>query len=165
VKTSRQKDRIYLIARKILNEITPKDYQAFSVNFELAKNELTSSDQLLEWFCNNIGSNLQPKNTVAKSWQGVTPNDKCSDYFEEYLLPKISNALVLVLYNVELILEHQAIADNFFGELLRSWKQDCAKKDSWNKLRLVIVHTKDIKTYPPFDVAFVIDFSEPEAGQ
>jgi AAA-like domain len=159
VKTSRQKDRSYLIAKKIINEITPKDYQAFSVDFELAKNALTSSDRLLQWFCTQITLKLNLQNTLPESWQEAPPsNTKCSKYLEKYLLPEISNALVLVLYNVELILENQAIADNLFGELLRSWKQDFAKEDSWNKLRLVIVHSKDIKTNPPFDVAVVIDF-------
>lgn len=165
VKTSRPRNTIYLIAKKIINEITPKDYQAFSVNFQLAHNALTSSDQLLQWFCAQITLKLQIKNTLAESWQEATSsNPKCTNYFEKYLLPKISNPLVLVLYNVELICEHQAIADNFFG-LLRSWKQDFAKEDSWNKLRLVIVYSEEIKTHPPFDVGFVIDFPEPEVGQ
>lgn len=165
VKTSRPRNRIFLIAKKIISEITPKDYQAFSVNFQSANNALTSSDQLLQWFCAQITSNLQIENTLAESWQEAPPsNTKCTNYFEKYLLPKISNPLVLVLYNVEWILACQPIADNFFG-LLRFWKQDLAKEDSWNKLRLVIVHSEEIKTNPPFDVAFVINFPEPEVGQ
>ncbi len=165
VKISRPKDTIHVIARKITNEETPKEYQPYLVNFELANNELTSSDQLLKWFCKQITLLLNLENKIDRYRQEeIFSNTECSEYFEKDLLGKISNPLVLVLYNVELILKHQPIADNFFG-LLRSWKQDLAKHDSWNKLRLVIVHSEDINTHPPFNVGFVINFPEPEVGQ
>lgn len=80
---------------------------------------------------------------------------KCTNYFEKYLLPKIQTALVLVLYNVELIIEHQAIADSFFA-LLKAWRNKAANDNSWGKLRFVIVHSQDIN--PPFSVGVVIKF-------
>lgn len=134
------------------------------MNFQWANNALTNSDQLLQWFCTTITRQLKLKNTLPEPWEGVTPNDKCSNYFEIYLLPEIPTALVLVLYNVELILEHEAIADDFF-RLLVFWHNNAANKDSWKKLRLVIVHSQDIRTNREFNVGFVIDFPESEAGQ
>jgi serine/threonine-protein kinase len=61
---------------------------------------------------------------------------------------------------VELILEHQAIADNFFGGLLRFWHQNVKNEDTWKKLRLVIVHPKNISitVEPPLNVGTVIEF-------
>ncbi|MEG4242257.1 AAA-like domain-containing protein [Microcoleus sp. MON2_D6] len=166
VKIFRATDRIDLIAKKIINEETPKDYQAVSVNFQWAnKDVFTRSEKLLQWFCSKISWELKLENTLAEFGQGGKPgNTKCTNYFETYLLPKIQTTLVLVLYNVELILEHQAIADNFFG-LLRSWHESCANKDSWKKLRFVIVHSQDIITNPPLNVAVFIEFAEPEAGE
>jgi hypothetical protein len=157
VKTSRPRDTIYLIANEIIKDHTPKDYKAVRVNFQWANNDLTNSDKLLQWFCDQITSELPLQNTLAESWQGETSsNMKCTNYFEKYLLPKIPTALVLVLYNVELIIEHQAIADSFFA-LLKAWRNKAANDNSWEKVRLVIVHSQDIN--PPFSVGVVIKSS------
>ncbi|MEG3989128.1 AAA-like domain-containing protein [Microcoleus sp. S28C3] len=164
VKTSRHRDTIYLIANEIIKEHTPKDYEAVGVNFQWANAALTNSDQLWQWFCTKITRKLKLKNTLPESWEGVTPSNNCSNYFETYLLPKIPTALVLVLYNVEWILEHQAIANDFV-RLLVFWHNNAANNDSWKKLRLVIVHSQDIRTNREFNVGFVIDFPEAETGQ
>lgn len=130
----------------------PQGYQAVSVDFQANKDAFTSSDRLLWWFCNKITEELQRQNTLAEFWQGVIPaNMKCTNYFRECLLAEIQTPLVLVLYNVEFILEHQAIANNFFV-LLRAWHNKAANNNTWQKLRLVIVHSKDISTNPPFNV-------------
>ncbi|WP_223300917.1 AAA-like domain-containing protein [Oscillatoria nigro-viridis] len=152
VKTSSQMKTASLIM-KIMKEDIPQGYQAVSVDFQQAnKDAFTSSERLLQWFCTEITSKLKLTNTLAEFWQGVIPgNMKCTNYFREYLLAEIQTPLVLVLYNVEFILEHQAIANNFFG-LLRSWKHNRRNEDTLKKLRLVIVHSKDIRTDPPFNV-------------
>jgi AAA-like domain/Trypsin-like peptidase domain len=152
VKTSPEMDKASLIMQIMKKEI-PQGYQAVSVDFQQAnKDVFTKSDQLLKWLCTEITSQMQPENTLAESWRGVRfSNSKCIEYFETYLLSDIQTPLVLVLYNVELILEKQALANNFFG-LLRSWHNKAANNNSWKELRLVIVHSKDIRTDPPFNV-------------
>jgi hypothetical protein len=158
VKTSRPSNTIHLIAKEIIKEHTPKDYKAVRVNFEGANHDLTNSDKLWQWFCAQITSELQLQNTLPESWQGKTSSNlKGTDYFEEHLLSKIQTDLVLVLYNVEFILEHRAIANDFFG-WLRAWHQNIANKNSWKKLRLVIVHSKNIRTNPPLNLGVVIEF-------
>ncbi len=127
------------------------------MNFQWANNALTNSDELLQWFCDQIPSELPLQNTLAESWQGETSsNMKCTNYFEKYLLPKIPTALVLVLYNVELIIEDRASDDDFF-RLLKAWRNKAANNKTWEKLRLVIVYSQD--NNPPFSVGVVIKFS------
>ncbi|MEG3967320.1 AAA-like domain-containing protein [Microcoleus sp. T2B6] len=156
VKTSRPRATIYLIPNEIIKVHTPKNYKAVRVNFQFANNDLTNSDQLLQWFCAQITSELQLQNTLAESWQGErSSNMNCTDYFEKYLLPKIPTALVLVLYNVELILEDRASDDDFF-RLLKAWRNKAANNKTWEKLRLVIVYSQDHN--PPFSVGVVINF-------
>ncbi|WP_373693668.1 AAA-like domain-containing protein [Limnofasciculus baicalensis] len=165
VKTSPHTEKTSVIT-EIKQEI-PQGYQAVSVQFQRSNNALTSSDRLFQWFCTQITQQLQLKNTLAESWQeGISSKMNCSNYFETYLLPNIKTALVIVLYNVELILEYQAIANNFF-ELLRSWHNNAANENGWEKLRLVIVHSQDISLTGnvPFNVGVLIKFREPEAGQ
>ncbi len=153
---------------QIMNKEIPESYHTVSVDFQQTnKDVFTNSEQFLKWLCTEITSQLQLKNTLADSWQGVIfSNIKCIKYFETHLLADahIKTALVVVLYNVELILERQALANNFFG-LLRFWKHNLRNNDTLKKLRLVIVHSQDIRTDPPFNVGVVIDFPEPEAGQ
>jgi hypothetical protein len=152
VKTSQQTDKISLIA-KIIKHGTQQGYKAVYVNFQQAnKDDFTNSERFLKWFCTEITWKLGLENRLAQYCQGLrTGNLKFSNYFQQYLLPEIQTPLVLVLYNVEFILEHQAIANNFFG-LLRSWKHNRRNEDTLKKLRLVIVHSKDIRTDPPFNV-------------
>ena len=126
------------------------------MNFQWANNDLTNSDQLLQWFSAQITSELPLQNTLAESWQEErSSNMNCTDYFEKYLLPKIPTALVLVLYNVELILEDRASADDFF-RLLKAWHNKAANDKNWEKVRLVIVYSQD--NTPPFSVGVVIKF-------
>jgi hypothetical protein len=152
VKISQQTDKISLIA-KIIKHGTQQGYKAVYVDFQQAnKDEFTNSERFLKWFCTEITWKLGLENRLAQYCQGLrTGNLKFSNYFQQYLLPEIQTPLVLVLYNVEFILEHQAIANNFFG-LLRSWKHNRRNEDTLKKLRLVIVHSKDIRTDPPFNV-------------
>lgn len=149
-----------------MNKEIPQDYQAVSVDFQQINNDtFTSYDRLLQWFCTEITSKLQLQNTPAEFLQGVRRgNMECTNYFEEYLLREIQPALVLVLYNVEVILQNQAMANDFFG-WVRAWHQNVANNNSWEKLRFVIVHSKDINTNPPFNVGVVIEFPDPDAGQ
>ena len=121
----------------------------------------------MKWFYTEITLKLGQENRLAQYFQVLkTGNLKCSNYFQQYLLPEIQTPLVLVLYNVEFILEHQAIANNFFG-LLRAWHNKAANNNTWQKLRLVIVHSKNIclTDNTAFNVGDVIEFPEPEAGK
>ena len=167
MKTSRQTDKISLKA-KIIKHGTPQGYKAVSVDFsEASQDVFTNSEHLLKWFCTEITWKLGLENRLAQYCQGLrTGNLKFSNYFQQYLLPEIKTPLVLVLYNIEFILEHQAIANNFFG-LLRSWKHNRRNEAILKKLRLVIVHSKNIclTDNTPFNVGDVIEFPEPEAGQ
>jgi AAA-like domain len=148
---------------KIINYGIKQGYKAVSVDFQEAdEDEFTNSERLLKWFCDEITWQLEIEDKIAQDFQELTySNSQCSDYFQQYLLsPKIPTPLVLVLYKVELILEHPGIANNFFG-LLRFWHQNLNNEDIWRKLRLVIVHSKDtfLRVDPPFSVGIRIEFS------
>jgi AAA-like domain len=161
VKTSRQTNKHYLIT-KIINHGIKQGYKAVSVDFQEENQDVfTNSEQLLKWFCTEITWQLEIENRIAQYFQELTySNSQCSNYFQQYLLPEIQTPLVLVLYKVEFILEHQTIANNFFG-LLRFWHQNVNNEDIWRKLRLVIVHSKDtfLTVDPPFSVGIRIEFS------
>lgn len=68
------------------------------------------------------------------------------------------------LDEVDLTFQHQEIASNFFG-LLRAWHEKSKSRDSWKKLRLVVVHSTEVYIplnmhQSPFNVGLPIELSE-----
>ncbi|NES01556.1 MAG: hypothetical protein F6K22_01100 [Okeania sp. SIO2F4] len=58
------------------------------------------------------------------------------------LTPKVTEALVLCIDNIDLIFPHP-IAEDFL-ELLRSWHETAKRKNLWKKLRLIVVHSTEV---------------------
>jgi hypothetical protein len=85
-------------------------------------------------------------------------------YFERYLLAQCDKPLVLGLDNVDEIFPHGEIATGFFG-LLRTWHEQGKNEELWKKLRLVIVHSKEVYipmhvNQSPFNVGFAAELRE-----
>ncbi|MFW9265568.1 AAA-like domain-containing protein, partial [Nostoc sp. CALU 546] len=73
----------------------------------------------------------------------------CKAYFEEYLLPTINKPLTLGLDEVDKVFEYPEIYRDFFG-LLRALHEEGKRREIWEKLRLVIVHSTEV--YVPLDI-------------
>jgi AAA-like domain len=99
---------------------------------------------------------------LADFWQGALgSNDKCTDYFELYLLPELKCPLTLCLDEVDEVFKYPAIASDFFG-LLRAWHEEAKFNSVWRNLRLVITHSKEVYiplniNQSPFNVGVPID--------
>lgn len=150
VKAPRQMGKTSLLAR-ILHHGTLEGYQAAFVYFKQADGEVFSNlDQFLQWFCAIITSELNLEDKLDDYWKGrLGSKGKCTDYFQRYLLSKISTPLVLGLDEVDLIFQQPTIAKDFLG-LLRAWHERAKTQAIWKKLRLVIVHSKEV--YIPLDI-------------
>ena len=71
---------------------------------------------------------------------------------------------MLGLDEVDLIFQYPKIASDFFC-LLRAWHEKAKNEDVWKKLRLVIVHSKEVYiplniNQSPFNVGLPIDLPE-----
>ena len=107
-------------------------------------------EQFLKWFCTMIASELKLPNKLGDYWLDILDSkNNCRNYFHRYLLPQIKSCLVLALDDVDLIFQQPAIASEFFG-LLRTWHNRSQNDAIWKKLRLVIVHSKEV--YIPLDI-------------
>ncbi len=165
VKAPRQMGKTSLMSR-ILHHATQKGFQTASLNFQDADAEfLTSIDGFLRWFCGNITYELNLPDKLDEFWQGVLGSkSKSTKYFERYLLPEIQHGIVLALDEVDEVFKHPEIAADFFG-LLRSWHERAKNKPIWQKLRLVIVHSKEVYiplniNQSPFNVGLPIELPE-----
>lgn len=152
IKAPRQMGKSSLMLR-ILNYAVEQGYQSASLDLQSAGGQMLSSlDQFLRWFCSRITRKLKLPNKLEEYWQGALgSNDKCTDYFELYLLPKINSPLALCLDEIDELFKHPEIASDFFG-LLRAWHEE-SKSNSvsvWRNLRLVITYSKEV--YIPLDI-------------
>jgi len=153
IKAPRQMGKTSLMAR-ILNHAREQGCQTIPLSFQRADHHLfTDLDQLLRWFCEQIGRRMKCLKELDDYWVGFGSKDKCNAYFEECLLEDLDIPLVLGLDEVDMVFPHREIADSFFA-LLRSWYESARYGDfsseSWEKLRLVIVHSTEV--YVPLNI-------------
>ncbi|PZU93011.1 MAG: serine/threonine protein kinase [Pseudanabaena sp.] len=107
-------------------------------------------DLFLRWFCGSIAAELGIEDNLDQYWQGVLGSkNKCTKYFQRYLLEVSDAPLVLGIDEVDLLFQYPKIATDFFG-LLRAWHEKAKNEDVWQKLRLVIVHSKE--AYIPLNI-------------
>ncbi|NJR59874.1 MAG: CHAT domain-containing protein [Cyanobacteria bacterium CRU_2_1] len=150
IKAPRQMGKSSLMLR-ILHHGSEQGYQTASLNFQLVdRDSLSSLDRFLHWFCTCITNELNLEDKLADYWKGtVSPKNKCTNYFQRYLLLELQCPVVLCLDEVDQVFEYPPIATDFFG-MLRAWHEDAKIKPIWKHLRLVIVHSKEV--YIPLNI-------------
>jgi serine/threonine-protein kinase len=165
VKAPRQMGKTSLMSR-ILYHASQHGCQTARLNFQSADAEfLTNLDQFLQWFCATIAMEFNREEKLDTYWKGILGSkNKCTNYFQRYLLSEITTPLVLGLDEVDQIFQHPEIATDFFG-LLRAWHERGKNEAVWKKLKLVIVHSKEVYiplniNQSPFNVGLPIELPE-----
>lgn len=165
VKAPRQMGKSSLLSR-ILNYASQQGYRTVCLNFQSADAEfLTSLDQFLQWFCASVSWNLGLDDRLDSYWRGILGSkNKCTDYFQRYLLSETTRPLVLGLDEVDQVFQYPDIATDFFG-LLRAWHEQGKNQVIWQRLRLVFVHSKEVYiplniNQSPFNVGIPIELPE-----
>ena len=170
IKAPRQLGKTSLMTR-ILHHASQHGYKTVSLNFQSADAEfLGSLDKFLQWFCASIADELNLPDQLDKYWKGILGSkNKCTKYFERYLLPEINSPIALGLDEVDQVFKHPEIASDFFG-LLRAWHERSKNDVDWKKLALVIVHSKEVYiplniNQSPFNVGVPIELPDLNRAQ
>ncbi|MEJ6486844.1 AAA-like domain-containing protein [Nostoc punctiforme UO1] len=170
IKAPRQMGKSSLMSR-VLNYASQKSYQTAYLNFQSADAEfLDSLDMFLQWFCASVTDSLGLPDKLDDDWKGVLGSkNKCTNYFQRYLLKEIDSPIVLGLDEVDEVFKHPTIATDFFG-LLRAWHERAKNDAVWKKLRLVIVHSKEVYiplniNQSPFNVGLPVELPELNQAQ
>ncbi|MCL1467147.1 AAA-like domain-containing protein [Argonema galeatum] len=170
IKAPRQMGKSSLMTR-ILHHAKRSGDRTVSLNFQSADAEfLTSLDRFLQWFCASITYELNLPDRLDEYWKGVLGSkNKCTNYFQRYILSEINSSLTLALDEVDQVFQHPEIATDFFG-LLRAWHERAKNDATWKKLRLVIVHSKEVYVplninQSPFNVGLPIELPELNLAQ
>ncbi|WP_335054860.1 AAA-like domain-containing protein [Nostoc sp.] len=140
-----------------------QDYQIVYLDFQEADQDVFASlDKFLRWFCVNVSRQLNLLPCIDDFWDmEMGSKVSCKIYFEAYLLQYINdNPVVLALNEVHRIFEHPNIAQDFLP-MLRFWHEQAKQDRTWQKLRMVVVHTTEIYiplklNQSPFNVGITI---------
>ncbi|MBD2680757.1 AAA-like domain-containing protein [Nostoc paludosum FACHB-159] len=140
-----------------------QDYQIIYLDFQEADEEVfTSLDKFLRWFCIYVTRQLNLFPCLDDFWDtDMGSKVSCKIYFEGYLLQYIaSNPVILALNEVQRVFEHPNIAQDFLP-MLRFWHEQAKQDQTWQKLRIVVVHTTEIYVplklnQSPFNVGITI---------
>ncbi|MFN6530591.1 AAA-like domain-containing protein [Nostoc sp. ChiSLP03a] len=140
-----------------------QDYQTVYLDFQEADRDIfVSLDKFLRWFCVNVSRQLNLLPCVDDFWDiEMGSKVSCKIYFEAYLLQYIDdNPVVLALNEVHRIFEYPNIAQDFLP-MLRFWHEQAKQDRTWQKLRMVVVHTTEIYiplklNQSPFNVGITI---------
>jgi AAA-like domain/CHAT domain len=160
------------LMNRILTYARANNFQTVTLSCRRLVNRQVGTDmeRFLQSFCAVVSNELGLPNQVNEYWDNqLTPIFNCSEYFKKYILPKSANDLVLALNDVDLIFDHNEIAQDFCN-LLRSFHDMARRGDPnskiWEKLRLIIVHSTefytslDINNSPLANVGLVVDLPE-----
>ncbi|MFB2839766.1 AAA-like domain-containing protein [Floridanema evergladense] len=165
VKAPRQMGKSSLLQR-ILHHAKQQGHQTAYLNFQSADAEFLSSiDSFLQWFCASAANELNLDDRLDQHWKGVLGSkNKCSNYFQRYLLTSITEPLTLGLDEVDQVFHDEKTAQEFFG-LLRAWHERGKNEPAWQKLRLIIAHSKEVYiplniNQSPFNVGLPIELPE-----
>jgi AAA-like domain len=165
IKAPNQMGKTSLLDR-IVAHSNQQGYHTVRLNFLQAETTVFSNlDKFLRWFCAYISHKLKLPSLLNESWdeyRGSIIN--CTTYFEDYILDKINNNLVLGLDEVDKIFQYPEISQGFFA-MLRSWHEEAKTVEIWENLRLAVVHSTenygslDINQ-SPFNVGLVVELTE-----
>jgi hypothetical protein len=151
------------LLNRIIAHAKQQGYHTVYLDFQEADETLfTSLDKFLRWFCINISRQLKLLPSLDDFWDiEIGCKVSCKIYFEAYLLQYLDNRpIVLALNEISRIFEHSNIAHDFLS-MLRLWHEQAKQDSTWEKLRMIVVHTTEIYVplklnQSPFNVGVTI---------
>lgn len=150
IKAPRRMGKTSLMVR-ILNYAARQGCQTVFLSLQLAeRNVFQDLEKFLQWFSASVGLGMNLPNQLADYWDELFGSKiSCKIYFEQYLLAKTPQPLVLVIDDVDRLFHYPDLADEFFG-LLRTWHEEAKNRKIWKQLRLVVGHSTEV--YIPLNV-------------
>ena len=159
IKAPRQFGKSSLMSR-VVAKLEGVGAQTVSIDFrEIEPRHLEDLDVFLKWFCRQVTRSLDLSTKVDQEWDEDGGMGACRDYFEDHVLPMISDTLVLEMDDVDELLS-ESIGDwkIQFLKMLRAWFERGRSDQRWGKLRMVLVHSREIgketiaDSHSPFNV-------------
>ncbi|MEM9215158.1 MAG: AAA-like domain-containing protein [Cyanobacteria bacterium P01_F01_bin.150] len=123
---------------------------------------LESLDAFFRWFCWSINQQLSLPWDIDQYWfEDAGSKLNCTTYVQGHILAQLNSPLVIAVDTCHALMEHPAIARNFFS-MLRSWYEQAKVRPQWQKLRLILAHVADLNLpvhahQSPFNVGLQVE--------
>ena len=139
------------LVMRILAYAETRGYYTVRLNFQQAdENILTDLNKLMRWFVANITLQLGLKSAIDDYWdKDLGVKVSCTTYLQGYILGQLDSPLVLVLDEINRLFKYPTIAQEFLP-LLRFWHEESNNIQTWQKFRLIVVHSTEI--YIPLSI-------------
>jgi len=139
IRAARQTGKSSLLARGV-HHARENGGKVVHVDLECVESDhLASPDVFLHCLAQSIVRQLRvDASEVEKAWRGsLGPQGKLINLMEDYILPQCDGPIVLALDEADRLLETDFYQD--FFALVRSWHNNRAFDERWNRLNIVIV--------------------------
>ena len=151
--------RLYQHARDAGHPVVYIDFQ------RLDEGQLGSLDALTHHIADLIALKQKTNQGSRPYWDlPLGPSTKLTHFLEEEVLPHLEKPIVLLMDEVDRLFAYEYRSD-FFG-LLRSWHNNRAFDESWNRLNLVLAISTESNlliadhNQSPFNVGYRVDASD-----
>ncbi|WP_017659285.1 AAA-like domain-containing protein [Baaleninema simplex] len=150
IRGSRRMGKSSLLLR-LLHSGRELGYATVTLDFQRAETEVLSDlNKLLRWFCANLKQQLGLSTPLNDIWDDdIGSKVSCTLYVQHGVLEALDRPLVLALQEVNRLFEFPEVAREFLP-MLRSWHEEAKQVETWQKLRLVVVHSTEV--YVPLDI-------------
>jgi hypothetical protein len=158
----------------LLGQYRQSGYQTVMVDIrQVDSTALANLDAFFRWFCRSISQQLNLPCNLDDYWfDDAGSKLNCTTYMQEHILAQVDSPVVIAIDTGHYLMEHSAIAKNFFS-MLRSWYEQARVRPHWQKLRLILAHVADLDLplhahQSPFNVGLLVElpyFSWPQIQQ
>ena len=169
IKAPRKMGKSSLMVR-VVDCAKQQDYQTVFLSLQMAERSILHNlDKFLQWFSASVSLGLHLTNRLDAYWDELFGSKiSCKMYFEQHLLAKSTQPVLLVLDDVDRLFDYPELADEFFG-LLRSWHEQAKNGGVWQQLRLIVAHSSEVyiplnTNKSPFNVGVPIEL-QPFTGE
>jgi hypothetical protein len=164
-----------LLASQILHHAQQHSITPVILSFRLADSDTFSGlDKFLQWFCLNIGDQLNIPNHFASDWEPCFSSSyNCTNYLERVILPIVDQSIAIALDDVDILFKYPKLATDFFG-MLRAWCEKAKHVNSsshvWRRCRFIVIHSTEVyiplnKHQSPFNIGLSIELPEFNVAQ
>lgn len=175
IRAPRQTGKTSLLIRGLL-DARRCDFKEIHLDLQGVNQEvLTSIDSFYQYLTYYVSKKLKldTYHRIDEIWQSPgTPNDKLTEFIENYVLPVSDNPILFAIDEADRLL-YEDFSEDFFG-LLRSWHNRRAMDDRWNTFNIVLVIStepslliRDVRQ-SPFNVGLKLaleDFSQEQVRE
>ena len=130
---------------RALDHAKQQGYKTVFLSMHMAdRSILQDLDKFLQWFSASVGLGMHLPSRINGYWDELFGSKiSCKIYFEQYLLAKSVQPMVLALDDVDRLFDYPELADDFFC-LLRTWHEQAKNSSIWQQLRLIVAHSREV---------------------